>query len=132
MRPPALPKLRDCSTVATRISDKNRGRGPTVRYYADVRDSQVVGGRQAALAPAGTRDATSCPAKATALAEAPLAELEELRSKLPNRVSSPRAFGPFACRHSELTAVNKRPRRGGSKPRRGTLRSSATDAIWQR
>jgi hypothetical protein len=53
------------------------------------------------------RHATSCPAEATVRAEARLAKPEELRSKRPGRVSSPRAFGPFACRHLELTAVNE-------------------------
>jgi hypothetical protein len=53
------------------------------------------------------RHATSCAAEATVLAEARLVKPEELRSKLPSRVSSPRAFGPFACRPLELTAVNE-------------------------
>ncbi len=77
-----MPKLRNHTTIESRIYARQRGDGPP-RYYGDFRDHAEVGGGQEPLAPSGCSYATTDEAEAGRLAQARLEELQGKRAARP-------------------------------------------------
>lgn len=77
-----MPKLRDDTTIESRIYTRQRGTSAP-RFYGDFRDFEDVGGRQEPLKPEGCHYATTNDEVAAKLAQARLDELEEKRKKRP-------------------------------------------------
>jgi integrase len=100
-----VPKLRDHSTIESRIWTRTRGGAP--RYWVDFRDYAEVGGKQEALCPQGTKFATSDPVVARSLAETRLAQLEKLRTTRPAvGPARPRTLAAYAAHHLKQKAIN--------------------------
>jgi len=101
-----MPKLRDHTTVQSRVYSRRRGMGQP-RYYGDFRDFADVGGSQEPLSPEGCRYATTCPDQAEELAKARLKKLEEKRAERPVGDAEKRTLGVIIPEHLERKAKNE-------------------------
>jgi integrase len=99
-----MPKLRDHSTIRSRILARRRGGPP--RYYADFRDFSDVGGKIQKLSPAGEQYATTSLTDALEFAATRLHEFEARRRARPSHSTAPRTFGTFAAHHLIEKAEN--------------------------
>jgi hypothetical protein len=77
-----MPKLRDHSTIDSRIYPRRRGKG-AARHYGDFRDYSDVGGGLEPLVPTGCRYATTDEEEAAKLAKGRLEALQQKRAKRP-------------------------------------------------
>lgn len=100
-----MPKLRDHTTIDSRVYGRRRGAGGP-RYYGDFRDYADVGGALEPLAPTDCRYATTCPEEAARLAQARLEELEEKRQERPVGPAEKRTLKVLIPDHLNRKASN--------------------------
>lgn len=99
-----MPKLRDHTTINSRIYTRQRG-DAAPRYYGDFRDFADVGGGQEPLAPEGCHYATTSKDLAAELAQARLNELEDKRKKRPTGPAAQRALNVIIPDHLNRKAM---------------------------